>query len=120
MSSGRAKAARVWRAMREMFGSTWASQYGAVPNDTWMRALARLTDAQLVNGLNTVAQSNREFPPTLPQFIEHCAYNRPPHLRHDAEPSYPMLEDQGKRDRAKRAREKWIPHLRAALRGATE
>lgn len=58
--------------MRQMFGSGWTSQYGEVPNDAWLDLIAKLTEKQLLRGLNETAKAAREFPPNMTIFRALC------------------------------------------------
>ncbi len=107
--------------MRETFGSVWATQYGAVPNDTWLRAMADVSDEQLVNGLNRMVRARSEFPPNLTQFIDLCTQEEP---KPEIAPSYhrllpldPPETEQQIADRKARGRDH-MKAVRAALKGA--
>lgn len=72
----------LWMRMTAMFGHIWASAYGVAPTDdagdltlagdTWARALAGMTSAQLGAGLNACLVAGLEFAPSAPRFRAMC------------------------------------------------
>lgn len=66
----------LWARMLALFGHTWASQYGTVPEgiaaDTWASALAGITPEQLADGLRNCVAEGREFPPSAGRFRAMC------------------------------------------------
>lgn len=62
--------------MAAMFGHTWSSQYGDLPEgvaaSTWGAVLSGLTPQQLAFGLHACAVSGSEFPPSAPRFRAMC------------------------------------------------
>lgn len=65
---------RLWMKMAEMFGHRWTSSFGekADPSGAWASALRGLDGRQLANGLNAVAMSGEEWPPSAPAFRVMC------------------------------------------------
>lgn len=73
--------------MTEVFGTRWTSQYGDTLPDTWRRALADMSGADIGQGLIACLKEAREWPPSLPEFRRMCrparreneaAYHAPP------------------------------------------
>lgn len=64
----------LWDKMSAMFGHRWTSSFGEKtdPDGVWMRCLQELTPHDIGNGLNAVALSGMDWPPTAPQFREMC------------------------------------------------
>lgn len=58
--------------MGEMYGHSWASQQGDIPNDTWIRGLVDLTPEQFAAGLRACLSRVNPFPPNLPEFRALC------------------------------------------------
>jgi hypothetical protein len=106
--------------MRETFGSVWTTQYGAVPNDTWLRGLADVTDEQLVRGLNRMIRERAEFPPNLTQFIALCTQADPqPEISpsyHKALPLDPPETEEHRAARKARGAER-MAEVKAASKG---
>lgn len=63
---------RLWIRMTEIFGHKWVSQYGDEPLDTWAKRLVSLTPDQIAVGVNACANSNLQWPPSLPDFCGMC------------------------------------------------
>lgn len=64
--------AKLWSRMIEMYGHKFMSSYGEVPSDTWSRALAGASAADLAQGVKACFQRQDTWPPTLPEFVEMC------------------------------------------------
>jgi hypothetical protein len=58
-----------------MCGDRFLREYGAVPNETWTEAVARLSDGAVVMALTQLAEKGGAHPPTLPEFV---AASKPP------------------------------------------
>ena len=43
-----------------------------MPNESWARTIARLTDREIVRGLSNLASDGLAHPPTLGQFVAAC------------------------------------------------
>ena len=71
-SDGARRAARVWRAMTELYGSAFKAAYGENPTHIWERAIAELTDDQCREGLTRLTKQSREYPANLTQFLAAC------------------------------------------------
>lgn len=120
-SSDLLRANRLWDRMQEIFGSSWVNQYGTTPNRTWVDALSRLTDEQIICGLRRTVGEGNEFPPNLAVFVSRCQHdvqNNPretPHYK--LLPLDPPETEQQIADRKARGREH-MQAVREALRGA--
>lgn len=68
----------VWRTMRELFGQSWTSQYGATPSAGWRAALRGLSAEEIRAGLRAMVDAGDSFPPGAPSFRAMC---RPPDRR---------------------------------------
>lgn len=59
-----------------MFGHTWVSQYGALPEgtaaDTWATALVGMSPQQLATGMRATVKLGSAFPPSAPHFRLLC------------------------------------------------
>ncbi len=79
----------LWQRLGEMFGSGFYSQYGDVDGSgrqTWKRALAQYSDAQIKRGLEHCLEWTGRFPPNLAQFSRLClteriGYHQPANLK---------------------------------------
>jgi hypothetical protein len=71
-SDGARRAARVWRAMTELYGTAFKAAYGENPPPIWERSIAELTDEQCRDGLNRLAREKRDYPPNLTVFLDAC------------------------------------------------
>ena len=60
--------------MAAMFGHRWTSSFGESidPDGVWRRCLEGVDRFDLAYGLEAVAKSGAEWPPTAPQFREMC------------------------------------------------
>lgn len=63
---------RLWIRMTEIFGHKWVSQYGDEPLDTWAKRLGAFAPEQIAVGVNACANSNLQWPPSLPDFCGMC------------------------------------------------
>lgn len=70
--TGSDKADRVWQALAQMYGNTFVSSYGERPPDVWRWALERTSEEAIRRGLATCAQTDSDFAPSLPKFLEYC------------------------------------------------
>jgi hypothetical protein len=71
-SDGARRAARVWRAMTELYGPQFKAAYGDNPTPIWERAIAELTDDQCRDGLTSLAHEKRDYPANLTVFLAAC------------------------------------------------
>ncbi|WLD56904.1 hypothetical protein NFC81_09185 [Salinispirillum sp. LH 10-3-1] len=78
-----------------MYGHRWTSSYGTEidPDKIWQACLRGVTPEQIKRGMNLLAQSGAEWPPSAPQFRAMCegdtgASEKP--ARH--EPQHLLLE----------------------------
>lgn len=74
------RAARVWQRLTEIHGDRFLREFGPVPNETWARTIARLTDREIMRGLANLADDALAHPPTLGVFVSAC--KRLPPVRH--------------------------------------
>lgn len=58
--------------MTEIFGHKWVSQYGEDPLETWAKRLGTFTPEQIAVGVNACANSDLQWPPSLPDFCGMC------------------------------------------------
>ena len=63
------RANRVWIRLAEMHGDRFLREYGERPNRTWLEAISRMSDEQVIASLRSLAEQNRAHPPTLPEFV---------------------------------------------------
>lgn len=63
---------RLWLRMSEIFGHKWVSQYGPDPLDTWAKRLGGMSQQEIAIGVNACANSNLQWPPSLPDFCGMC------------------------------------------------
>lgn len=70
----RQKIESLWSLMSSMFGHRWTSSYGdeVDPDRAWQAALKGMTEAMVKQGLNRVAASGLEWPPSAPEFRAMC------------------------------------------------
>ena len=66
------RATRVWTALAEMFGNVFFNQFGMDPPSVWIRQVQRRSDDEIRRGLTNIAESDRAYPPNLPQFVAAC------------------------------------------------
>lgn len=63
---------RLWIRMAEIFGHKWTSQYGDTPLETWAKRLGAMSADEIAYGVNACANSNLQWPPSLPDFCALC------------------------------------------------
>lgn len=63
---------KVWAQLAELFGKAFYREHGEEPTPLWSRAIARLSDQQIAQGLANLANDGLEFPANLPQFVAAC------------------------------------------------
>lgn len=71
------RAARVWTRLSEMYGHRFLREYGETPNRSWVDAVSRMSDDQVIAALRNLADQGSVHPPTLPQFVEASIYRKP-------------------------------------------
>lgn len=62
----------LWQQMAHVYGEKWRIYYGTNPLPVWCAALAPLTIAKIIKGIETSTTSGKEYPPTLPLFLRYC------------------------------------------------
>lgn len=71
------RAAGVWDAMTQMFGSSFVTIYGETPTQLWVRSIAELSDDECVAGIERIRKERREYPCNLTEFVEACRPKAP-------------------------------------------
>ena len=71
------RAGRVWQRLAEIHGARFLKEFGSAPNESWKRAIAKLTDHEIVRGLTNLAEDGLQHPPTLGQFVAACKRTPP-------------------------------------------
>ena len=66
---------KVWVQLAEIFGKAFYREHGDVPPTLWVKAISRLTDTQIAEGLANLGNDGLQFPPNLSMFI--AAAKRP-------------------------------------------
>ena len=107
---------RFWLRMTEMYGGMWTNAQGDEPNETWWLGLRDLKPEQIKRGIESLRDSAKPFPPSLPEFRGLCkgsggvesweAICHKPFVPDRA------LEDKGAQERARVAGEKALSEIR--------
>lgn len=63
----------VWSAMTQMYGNQWVGKFGERPNELWRKMLKDIPVERLKRGLRRSLEASKEFPPSLPKFLEYCS-----------------------------------------------
>lgn len=71
-SDGVKRAARVWNAMTQLYGTAFLTIYGETPAVLWEAAISKLTDEQCRYGLTKLAEEARDYPANLTEFVAAC------------------------------------------------
>jgi len=58
----------LFACLQAAYGHTWAHKADAVP--VWQAALKNFSAEQVMTAANVVVERYKDFPPTLPQFVE--------------------------------------------------
>lgn len=58
--------------MTEIYGQKWPREYGDTPLPAWEDAISELSNQQIRFGLKCCKTSGKEWPPSLPLFLEYC------------------------------------------------
>lgn len=58
--------------MKQLYGKSFVTIYGAEPSWLWIEQAAELTDEQVRAGLKRLAKQKREYPANLTEFVEAC------------------------------------------------
>ncbi len=66
------RADRVWKRLIEAYGSRVAENYGRDIPQSWVTAIADLTDEQIAYGLRKVMRDTPIHPPSQGQFVACC------------------------------------------------
>jgi len=77
-SDGALRAARVWNAMKALYGAgAFTAAYGDEPNHIWLASIEHLTDRECRDGLTRLAKEARSYPANLTEFMEACKPKSP-------------------------------------------
>jgi len=60
---------RFWQRMNESVGKRFSDEFGSIPNQAWMEALATLSFDQAAHAIKEGIRMGDEHPPTLAKFI---------------------------------------------------
>jgi len=63
----------VWSAMTQLFGDSWIKKHGEKPPELWRKLLKDIPKERILRGLKRCTADHREFPPSLPKFMEYTA-----------------------------------------------
>ena len=74
------------------FGYHWTNSYGESDNGAWLTGLHDLDPKDILEGINSVRLSGREWPPSLPQFRALCKPITPPYFDTYAKLSKPVAD----------------------------
>jgi len=87
-----------------MFSKAFFRENGESPPLLWGKAIARLTDAQISEGLANLGNDGLSFPPNLSQFVAACKRQKPiaPWRSLPAPPEDPMEVDRKWREDMRR------------------
>lgn len=86
-----ARGKRVWRKLRQVYGSRFISAYGVEPSPEWLDVLERMTPSEYTNAVEACAQLSPEEPPA-PKTFECLASQRAVTV-----PAAPRVVDHGHR-----------------------
>ena len=65
----KARAAKVWIKMTEIFGTLLVSSFGETPPAAWSRAISKLNDIEVQRALTNCLKREDKYPPTLSEFL---------------------------------------------------
>ena len=65
-------AIRVWRVFSHIYGSTFVTQFGELPNQIWIEELAKFSPHDIEFGIEQCKRSGSDFAPSLPKFLAYC------------------------------------------------
>lgn len=71
-SQPRKSLAGLWVVMSASFGSRWTNAFGKSAISVWGHYLEEFSDKAIVLAVESLVLSEREFPPSLPQFVAMC------------------------------------------------
>ena len=80
----------MWRVFSQIYGSSFVTQFGEVPNDIWIEELAKFSPHDVEFGIEQCKRSGSDFAPSLPRFLAYC--------------TPPIVEDVYKQERETRER----------------
>ena len=63
---------KLWERMAMIYGHKWVSSYGEADDGTWSTGLYDVDREGLSRGLEALRLSDKEWPPSLPEFRELC------------------------------------------------
>lgn len=93
--SNKILAAKIWRALTEIYDTKFTRKHGETPSESWLAAVSKLTTEQVQYGLQCAFEKSVSdyrldgvsWPPSLPEFIAMCTPPDPPPRL----PEYKML-----------------------------
>ena len=112
---------RFWLRMTEMYGGMWTNAQGDEPNETWWLGLRDLKPEQIKKGIESLRDSAKPFPPSLPEFRGLCKGSGGVEsweaICHKPFQPDRALEDKGAQERARVAGEKALLEMRGLFDG---
>lgn len=78
------RAAKVWLSLIEAFGDRFSREFGDEPSFAWVSAISKLSDAQIIAGLDRLTQRGTGHPPNLDEFRTACLKHERPREIHSA------------------------------------
>lgn len=107
--------------MTEMYGGMWTNAQGDEPNETWFLGLQDLEPEQIKRGLESLRDSAKPFPPSLPEFRGLCkgagGVESWEAICHRPFVENRTLEDLGALERAREAGERELARIREIMKG---
>lgn len=79
------RAGWVWVRLIQKYGESWRRKFGDVPNEMWLRSIAKLTDEELKHGIENLPAHM----PSEPEFVGLCKPYHP-YAHHKALPAKPF------------------------------
>lgn len=76
---------RVWDKFSQIYGRGFLTEFGDIPNDSWIEEIEKLSPADVERGIKASQALGTDFAPRLPKFLKLC------------EP--PIVEDEKKQER---------------------
>lgn len=58
--------------MTEMYGQSFVREHGTDPNEVWINVVAKLSNAEIINGLEVLGHTPRDYPPNVTIFRDAC------------------------------------------------
>jgi len=67
-----ANADYVWDRFTEFYGRGFLTEFGELPNKSWIEALGQLSPQDVERGVKASQSSGSDFAPRLPRFLAMC------------------------------------------------